>query len=132
MTEDIGSGSHREPSSASLDIAKLKERHIALKSDVADIRDTMSDIKGLLISHITTTDTRHTQLLATFNQHNLEDAIVHQRVLQLDRNLENTNKSVESLINDKRSPVAIALGVVSGLGTAATAIWVAIKGGAAS
>lgn len=126
MTEsDIGSGHHREPSSATLDIAKLKERHIALRSDVSDMRDTMSDIKGLLIGHITNSDTRHAQLLATFNQHNLEDAVVHTKVLQIDEHLRNTDKNVaslgETIGNDKRSPVAIILAVLASLAAGATA-----------
>ena len=129
MTEDIGSGSHREPSSASLDIAKMKERHIALKSDVGDLRETMSDVKALLIGYIQTSDSRHAQLLQVFNDHSKEDAVVHQRVLQIDEHLKNTDANVAALEADKRSPVAIALGVLSGIGTAATAVWVAMKGG---
>jgi hypothetical protein len=126
MTEsDIGSGSHREPSSATLDIAKLKERHIALRSDVSDMRDTMSDIKGLLIGHIQNSDSRHAQLLATFNQHNLEDAVVHTKVGQIDEHLKNTDMNVAALVetinNDKRSPVAIILAVLASLAAGATA-----------
>lgn len=122
MTEDIGSGSHREPSSASLDIAKLKERHIALKADVGDLKEVMADVKGLLIGHIQSSDSRHAQLLATFNQHNLEDAVVHQKVLQIDTHLTATDSRIEAL--GQRDPVtfwtsisaaATALGGVIGV-----------------
>jgi hypothetical protein len=77
VTQDIDPtprhGNPREPSSASIDIARLKERHNALKDDVGDMRSVVMDIKGLLMSHITSAGKRHAQLLATFNQHNLED-----------------------------------------------------------
>lgn len=107
MTEDIGSGSHREPSSAALDIAKLKERHLALKSDFSDMRDTMADIKSLLIGHIQNSDNRHAQLLATFNQHNLEDAVVHQKVLQIDTHLSATDARLEEYKKENaRDPVS--------------------------
>jgi hypothetical protein len=103
MTEEIGSGHHREPSSATLDIAKMKERHAALKDNVADMGETMADIKALLIGHIQNSDNRHAQLLATFNQHNLEDAVVHVKVLQIDAHLTATDTRVEAL--SKRDPV---------------------------
>jgi len=126
MTEDIGSGSHREPSSASLDIAKLKERHIALKADVGDMRANLADIKGLLIGHINNSDNRHAQLLATFNQHNLEDAVVHQKVLQIDTHLEATDARVEEM--NKRDPVTFWTSIAAA-GTAIGAIATAIFGG---
>jgi len=116
MTEEIGSGHHREPSSATLDIAKMKERHIALKADVMDMRDTMADIKDLLIGHINNSDNRHAQLLATFNQHNLEDAVVHQKVLQIDTHLEATDARIEEM--NKRDPATFW----TSIGAGATAI----------
>lgn len=116
MTEDIGSGSHREPSSASLDIAKLKERHIALKADVGDLRDTMADVKALLIGYIQTSDSRHAQLLQVFNDHTKEDAVAHQKILSVDQR-------VESLESDKKGWTGIGLG----LGGAAAGVWALIK-----
>lgn len=123
MTEsDIGSGSHREPSSASLDIVKLKERHMALKSDMSELRDSISDIRELLVGHISNSDSRHAQLLATFNQHNLEDAVVHQRVLTMKEEL----KSLQE--ESKRDPVTFWTSIAAA-GTAAGAILTAIFGG---
>lgn len=116
MTEDIGSGSHREPSSASLDIAKLKERHIALKSDVGDLRETMADVKALLIGYIQTSDNRHAQLLQVFNDHTKEDAVAHQKILAVDQR-------VESLESDKKGWTGVALG----LGGVAAGVWALIK-----
>jgi hypothetical protein len=126
MTEDIGSGSHREPSSATLDIAKMKERHIALKSDVGDLRDTVGDIKALLIGHIQNSDTRHAQLLATFNQHNLEDAVVHQKVLQIDKHLENTDARLEA--TNKRDPVTFWTSMGAAATTIGTILYVIFNG----
>lgn len=116
MTEDIGSGSHREPSSASLDIAKLKERHIALKADVGEVREVMADVKRLLIGYIQTSDNRHAQLLQVFNDHSKEDAVAHQRILVVDQR-------VESLESDKKGWTGIGLG----LGGAAAGVWALIK-----
>jgi hypothetical protein len=117
MTEsDIGSGSHREPSSATLEIAKLKERHIALKADVGELGDTMAEIKGLLIGYIQTSDSRHAQLLQIFNDHAKEDAVAHQKVLSLEQR-------AESLEADKKGWAGVGLGV-SG---AAAGIWALIK-----
>lgn len=116
MTEDIGSGSHREPSSATLDIAKLKERHIALKSDVGEIREVMADIKSLLIGHIQTSGNRHAELLQSFNDHKQEDAVAHQRILAVDQR-------VEHLEADKKGWTGVALG----LGGAVAGAWALIK-----
>lgn len=116
MTEDIGSGSHREPSSASLDIAKLKERHIALKADVGDMREVMADIKALLIGHIQTSGNRHAELLQSFNDHKQEDAVAHQRILSVDQR-------VEHLESDKKGWTGVALG----LGGVAAGVWALIK-----
>ncbi len=80
MTEEI-TPRNGHPSSADLDIAKLRERHNALKADMSSMRGTMADIKELLIGHMQNSDGRHAQLLATFNQHNLEDAVVHQKLI---------------------------------------------------
>jgi hypothetical protein len=106
-------------------VVKLKERYSVIISDVAEI-------KSILVSHISSSNERHRELLATFNQHNLEDAVIHQRVVQIDAHLTNTDTNVANLTasveSDKRSPVALILGTLSGLGTAATAIWMAIKG----
>jgi hypothetical protein len=129
MTEDIGSGSHREPSSATLDIAKMKERHIALKADVGDLRETMADVKELLIGYIHTSDSRHAQLLATFNQHNLEDAVVHQKVLQIDKHLEATDSRIEEYkSNSKRDPVAFWTSITAAAGAVGTIIYTVLNG----
>ncbi len=115
-----------------MDIVKLKERYLALKDNAEETRSIMGDVKALLIGHIQNSDARHAQLLATFNQHNLEDAVVHQKVLQIDTHLENTDANVANLTasvdGDRRSALGLVMGVLSGIGTAATAIWVGIKG----
>ncbi len=116
MTEDIGSDRHRNPSSAMLDIAKMKERHAALKEDVGDMKAVIMDIKGLLLAHITNASTNHAQLLATFNQHNLEDTVVHQTVLRIDEHLKNTDANVAELT--KRDPLTFW----TSLSAAATAV----------
>jgi hypothetical protein len=129
MTEEIGSGQHREPSSATLDIAKMKERHAALKDNVADMGETMADIKALLIGHIQNSDNRHAQLLATFNQHNLEDAVVHQKVLQIDKHLEATDTRIEEYRSEsKRDPVAFWTSVTAAAGAVGTIIYTVING----
>ena len=128
MTKDIDptprQGNQYSPSSAALDIARLKERHNALKDDFGEMRSMVVDIKGLLLNHITSAQERHSQLLATFNQHNLEDAVVHHRVLQIDRHLEATDARLEE--SNKRDPVtfwtSVSAGVVA-LCAIATAIW---------
>jgi hypothetical protein len=130
MTENLDptprSGNQHSPSSAMLDIARLKERHSALKADVGDMREIISDIKELLVSHIGNSNDRHAQLLATFNQHNLEDAVVHQRVLQIDTHLAATDQRLEE--STKRDPVSFWTSIAAA-GTAVGAILTAIFGG---
>jgi hypothetical protein len=119
VTEEIPSDRH---SSAEIDIVRLRERHIALKADVGDMREVMADIKSLLIGHINSADARHSQLLATFNQHNLEDAVVHQRVLSIQQDIDDL--SAES----KRDPATFWTSIAAA-GTAVGAIFAAIFGG---
>lgn len=107
MTEEIGSDRHRNPSSAAMDIVKLKERYLQLKEDAADTKSVMADIKELLIGYIQTSDSRHAQLLATFNQHNLEDAVAHTKMLQIDEHLTATDARLEEYKSEsKRDPVS--------------------------
>lgn len=119
-------GSQREPSSAALDIVRLKERYSALKGDVGDLREMMGDIRTLLVTHVASATERHAQLLATFNQHNLEDAVVHQKVLQIDTHLEATDTRVEEM--NKRDPVTFWTSIAAA-GTAVGAIATAMFGG---
>ncbi len=127
MTQDIGSGAHREPSSAALDIARMKERHIALKEDVGGLKEVLADVKDLLIGHINNSDNRHAQLLATFNQHNLEDSTVHQKVLQIDAHLRATDARVEDM--NKRDPVTLWSSITAAATAAGTVLYVIFGGG---
>ena len=135
MTEDIDPTPRyeREPSSAALDISRLregfvslKERHNALKNDVSDMRSSLGDIKELIVNHMESTGARHAQLLATFNQHNLEDAVVHQKVLQIDSHLRATDAHLEE--STKRDPVTFWTSIAAA-GTAVGAVLTAVFGG---
>ena len=128
MTEDIGSDRHRNPSSAEIDIAKLKERYLQLKEDAADDRTVMAEVKFLLVGHIQNSDHRHAQLLATFNQHNLEDAVAHTKMHQIDMHLSATDERLEEHIaSSKRDPVTFWTSIAAA-GTAVGAILAAIYG----
>ena len=122
MTEEIGSDRHRNPSSAEIDIVKLRERHSALKDNVDDMSATMMDIKSLLLTHINSSGERHSQLLATFNQHNLEDTIVHQRVIGMREEMDALKEE------SKRDPVTFWTSIAAA-GTAVGAVLTAIFGG---
>lgn len=126
MTEEIGSDRHRNPSSAALDIARMKERHIALKEDVGGLKEVLADVKDLLIGHINNSDNRHAQLLATFNQHNLEDSTVHQKVLQIDTHLEATDARVEAMT--KRDPVTFWTSISAAITAVGGLIYVLFNG----
>lgn len=131
MTEEI-TPKNGHPSRSDLEIAKLRERHNALKDDVGDMRSAVVRIEGLMVSHIHSSSERHAQLLATFNQHNLDDTIVHQRVLQIDTHLTATDKRLEDAMKreeeKKRDPVSFWTSIAAA-GTAVGAILTAIFGG---
>lgn len=127
MTEEIGSDRHRNPSSAEIDIVKLRERHIALKEDVGGLKEVLADVKSLLIGHINNSDNRHAQLLATFNQHNLEDATVHQKVLQIDAHLEATDSRIEEY--NKRDPVTLWTSITAAITAVGGIIYMVLHGG---
>ena len=126
MTEETGSDRHRNPSSAEIDIAKLRERHIALKEDVGGLKEVLADVKELLIGHINNSDNRHAQLLATFNQHNLEDSTVHTKVLQIDKHLEATDARLEAM--NKRDPVSFWTSIGAAATTIGTILYVIFNG----
>ena len=128
MTEDLNPTPRyeREPSSASLEIARLresfvslKERHNALKDDVSDMRSNIGDVKEILLAHMENARERHEQLLATFNQHRMENAVLSQKVIQIDARMEERTK---------RDPVTFWTSMAAA-GTAVGAIATAIFGG---
>ena len=115
MTEEIGSGSQKRPSQPEIKIALLEERlREAAKRD--------SIIAGQLAMMVSTLSRMETSL-----------ALGEQRMNQIDEHLKSTDTDLTTLKtsveSDKRGPVALILGTISGLGTAATAIWMAIKSG---
>jgi hypothetical protein len=116
MTEDIGSDKHKRPSSAEIDTAEkmavMRERIARAKERDEEILRTLRDIQD--------EQARQGTMLALGNQ----------RFDAIEATQEDTSTRIIALESDKRGPVAIILGTVSGIGTAATAIWVAIKGGA--
>ena len=135
MTEDLNPTPRyeREPSSASLEIARLresfvslKERHNALKDDVSDMRSNIGDVKEILLAHMENARERHEQLLATFNQHRMENAVLSQRVIQIDTHLAATDTRIEE--STKRDPVTFWTSIAAA-GTAVGAIATAIFGG---
>ncbi len=120
MTEDIGSDRHAKHSSQEIAVFSERMRNYERREKEAAARDqlileTLGAIKETMAAI-------KTQL-----------ALGDQRMNQIDAHIENTDTTVSNLQSiiegDRRSPVALVLGTLSGLGTAATAIWVAIKGG---
>ncbi len=117
---------NRRSSDAEIDVVKLTIQYGSLASD-------MSDVKGMLTQFIKINDDRHAQLLATFNQHNLEDAVFHQKVVQIDTHLTATDKRVEDIgkrVDDAvtRDPVSFWTAVGSAAATAATIVYTIIHG----
>jgi hypothetical protein len=134
MTQDLDpTPRHGHPSSAEIDISKLreshialKERHAALKDNVGELGATMMEVKGLLLAHITNATERHAQLLATFNAHNLEDAVVHQRVLQIDVHQKATDQRLEDM--GKRDPVSFWSSITAAVTAVGTVVYVIFGG----
>lgn len=114
MTEEIGSDKHKRPSSAEIDTAEkmavMRERIARAKERDEEIMRTLKEIQ------------------AAQAQTNTLMALGNQRFDLIEEAQEDTSTRIMALENDKRSPVAIVIGVLSGLGTTATAIWLAIKG----
>ena len=135
MTQDLDPTPRyeREPSSASLDIARLrenfvslKERHNALKDDVSDMRSNIGDVKEILLAHMENARERHEQLLATFNQHRMENAVLSQKVIQIDTHLSSTNARLEASI--RRDPVNFWTSMASAAGAIGTIVYTIIHG----
>lgn len=111
MTEEIGSDKHKRPSSAEIEVAVIKERlreagkrdEILLRSN-DEVKTAVNEIKLLL------------------------EAGKH-RMNALETIQDETTTRLLTLENDKRSTAGIIAGTISALGTIATAIWVALKGG---
>ncbi len=120
MTEDIPSDRHTKYSSQEVAVlAERQKQHERREKESAARDQLILETLGQIRATLATMDTKL--------------AVGAVRMDQIDEHLENTDTTVANLQavveNDKRSPMALILGTLSGLGTAATAAWVAIKGG---
>lgn len=122
MTQDIGSGNHKRPSSADIETAEkmavMRERLANAKARDEEIMRTLSAIQK--------EQAQTNILLALGNQR--FDAIEashksfkEDTTTRLDAIESSANKRIEALEADKRGPVAIVLSVLSALGSGATA-----------
>lgn len=116
MTEsEIGSDKHKRPSSAEIDAAEkmavMRERISQAKARDLEILSTLEEIRA--------EQQRQGTMLALGNQ----------RFDAIEAEQEDTSTRITALENDKRSTAGVVTGTVSALGTIATAIWVALKGG---
>lgn len=125
MTQEITSKNER-PSSSDIDIARLKEKYDHMREGWQETRSLINELREILLAHMENARERHAQLLATFNQHNLEDAVVHQKVLQIDSHLRATDAHLEE--STKRDPVTFWTSIAAA-GTAVGAVVAAIFGG---
>jgi chromosome segregation ATPase len=125
MTQEITSKNER-PTSADVDIARLKERYERVKEETQETRVLIGDLREILLAHMENASERHAQLLATFNQHRLENAVLSQKVLQIDTRLAATDTRIEE--STKRDPVTFWTSIAAA-GTAVGAIATAIFGG---
>ncbi len=114
MTEDIGSDASKRPHE--VEIALMKQRIRASESRDTKMVETLDEIVDKL-SKIETSL-----------------ALGGQRMDQIDEHLKSTDKNVTTIATevsaiheDKRSAGALIAGVLSFIGTAATAIWVGFK-----
>lgn len=118
MTEDIGSDKHKRPSSAEIEVAErmavMRER--IRQSDARDL--AMNGKMDIIIGKLSQIETN----LALGNQRfdKIED---NAKALK-----EDTTTRLSAIEADRRSTAGIIAGTISGIGTVATAIWVAIKG----
>ncbi len=122
MTEDIGSDKHSKYSSQEVAVFAERMRSYERREKEASARDQ------LILDTLS-------KINQSLNGVTTQLAVGQVRMDQIDTHLESTDTTVENLRavvdGDKRGPVALILGTISGLGTAATAIWVALKGGGA-
>lgn len=110
------SGEHHSYDSGdmSINIIRLGERYATLSNDVSGMRAMLQQL-------ISSSDTKHAQLLATINQHILEAAIVHHRVT------ENEKKLCE-VSENRKDPISFWTAVGSAVATAATIVYAIIHG----
>lgn len=109
MTEDIGSDKHRSNPEIKMAVLEermkeARERDRALLASNAEVKDAVNDIKLML-------------------------AKGEMRMKAIETSQEDTTTRILVLENDKRSTAGIVAGTISALGTIATVIWVALKGG---
>lgn len=107
MTEQIPSGSHRQPSSPEVDVALLKERYREIRKDYENIMDRLDVMIGK-ISKIET--------IVALSEHDMK--AFAQRLSETDTDVSLLRASVDG---DKRSPVAIVLATLATLAAGATA-----------
>ena len=119
MTEEIPSDRHTKHSSQEIAVFAERMKNYERREKEAQVRDQL----------ILETLSKINQTLAGVDT---KLAVGSVRMDQIDDHLENTDTTVANLQavieSDRKGPVGIILGTLSGLGTAATAIWVAIKG----
>ena len=119
MTEEIPSDRHTKHSSQEIAVFHERMKNYERDRKEANARDQL--ILDTLGSIRSTLATINTQL-----------AVGELKMEQIDKHLEHTDTTVSNLQavieSDRRGPVALILGTLSGIGTAATAIWVGIKG----
>ncbi len=122
MTEEIGSDKHSKHSSQEIAVFAERMRSYERREKEASTRDQ------LILETLS-------KINQSLNGVTTQLAVGQVRMDQIDTHLESTDTTVENLRavveGDRRGPVALILGTISGLGTAATAIWVALKGGGA-
>lgn len=125
MTEDIGSDKHRRPSSAEIDVIKLKERYAALAADYAETKEVLRENQKTQISQLDI-------IIGKLSKIETGMAVGEQRFERIEENiktvrnesskgLDSVTARVEAIEADKRSPLAIALATISAIGAGAVA-----------
>lgn len=109
MTEEIGSDKHR--SSPEIKMAVLEER----------MREARERDRVLLASNA--------EVKEAVNEIKLMLAKGEMRMHAMETSQEDSTSRILNLENDKRSIAAIVTSTITALGTIATVVWVAIKGG---
>lgn len=119
MTEDIPSDRHTKHSSQEIAVFHERMKNYERREKEAAARDQ------LILETLN-------KINATLGGVDTKLAVGQVRMDQIDQHLEHTDTTVSNLQaiieSDRRGPVALILGTLSGIGTAATAIWVGIKG----
>lgn len=111
MTEGLDDDRRsRSPSSDAIDIARLRERHNALRDDMGEMKGDIHEIKNLLQEIRGAQITIHGKLEAGVLRMNTTD----ERLMVIE--------------SDRRSVAGMIAGLGGVVGSIVTAVWVAIKG----